>query len=439
MSCRRCHQGAFACNLCNTRFCDAACWDVSQHVCPIGTKAELDEEVVHRMQVMGGRPFRRIFGPMRVLRYTYNGQDIVLFGEVHEPLLRRNQLDVEIEEDRLQFTGSGVGGGISVTRMLYAIAASSQRQKRQTDIFYEHPYDAVKKKVDYVVDDDLALNKIHELATHMKCTTLVRDRQPECDVYPTCRFHVADYRDMSLTRTFTAIFFRLIVYVMKRESPATKLRFATAVRTFIDAIGLDWERHYFTIATDSDDFVHDLAEWVGPHVELLRIEQDDDDAMIDRYVNNLVYLTTATAENANVTLKIRKQLEQVNPHVARMIRWYYASHTKYVFTSLDWLSDANQIMLATDEDFIHSQMPYMDVPLLCRLFRFESKLSVVYAGDLHIEVYEQFFRWWRESKPGAVAPVLTMYNGRNYNPSLPIAQFIELDSDGVDYLNNLVQ
>ncbi len=427
--CNACTTGVFACSECNTRYCGVACWERSQ--C-IGTQVELMEEFEHRTRLSGGRPFHRIIGPKQFATFHYKNRDILLFGEIHLPLLQLGQMDIVFDAEQLTFTGTN-GDMISITRLLYAIAAASKRQGRQTDIFYEQAYFDVSRAIP---DLQSGLSHVHEVARHMKCVTKSRERQSSCDVHPLCRFHLADYRE-DTNNDFMDLF---AWFLENAWSLDVVPEFVASVRDFISHIGLDWEWHLFTLSLESDNFAHDMASWISPHVLRLKVKSLPDDNRTNRLVTNLQRRIAGWATEKNITLKIRKQwlrLKDVDAAAADMIMQYYKAHQYELFHTCDWLvtnEDLDEMELS-HVDFVEAQQVYMDFPVLCRMFRFDAKLSIVYAGDAHIHQYIDVFVWWCQKTRGGGPQIRLRDGGEKKNK----AQDILLGPKSAAYLNSLVQ
>ncbi len=467
-ACSTCRNGAFACHLCNLRFCGAQCWDASGHEtrCAfIGTQAELVRELNHRLSITQGKPITQIVGPYVYGRYTYGERTFLLFGEQHLRDVSRvvvDKLDM-ILSSGLSFFGTNPSV-ISVARLFYAIASASNRRERKTDFFFENRYFSWKtqQRRSSVFEGGETLRTLENLAHHMKCIELDTSRESLCDVYPWCKFHLGDFRMSGEVGTYMdlhTVFFRILLeghlyHGYRRISNDTYRtliqRVCQSIETFISDIGKDWEKKWFTLAVESDDFSQDVSDWIGsPATRLISaIEELDSHGVLAGLVKG--FKTAAFGHIGQRVHPLRseyKKLALVDPQMAALVLIFGQMEFEAYLArgAMSWVGrvttivDNSALTMATRQ---HPTTIYMDIPLLCRLFRYKGTFSIVYTGSAHTRTYKAFFDWLRKRNIPITVVHETAFGLMRAVDHKATEQnsSVKLDTpDEIDFINGLTQ
>lgn len=398
MQCGDCASGAHCCDICNLRFCGQPCWDASAHALQcqhIGTAQELAQELIHRQAVTKGTDITTIVGPHSYAMFSVNGVNFFFMGESHQyfEATPEGKLDITITRDtKLHFEGGVNANSISAARLLYAAAAASKRKHIETDIFLEwNPYedeDAIHfggtNQKNVVLRG--SLGKIHNVAVHLKCIELTRDKQSACDVFPTCRFHLVDYRQSDEP---TRVRFISLFYVLHFAISGLSDENFTLVREFVRQLGADWQTKYYEMARDSDDFSSASAAWLEKPVDRL-LAVFPPLPHVQHFMFALILLKTGSGLTVHPMRKQYLKLHAMDAVMADRIKTYanelFHAYKQPVFQEgepIDYKHHAKQ--------WVYSNVVYMDAPALCRMFRFPSVNRFIYSGATHLFNYYIFF------------------------------------------------
>lgn len=419
MSCLKCSTGSQECSLCGVRFCNTQCWERSTHgvVCesmPIGTPEELKEEHIQRGFITKENFLQAVTGIDSSVCFVADNVQYWLLGERHTPKKQiiPNKLDLELVDDKLIFTGNDERV-MSAPRFLYALAAASKQQNTNIDMFLELDYipqSLLHPKTPWKGGDStLDMNIIARLFEHMKCTSLVREEKKQCDVYPNCRFHIADYRtkhwinqidDTTLLDVVDAAYYVIRSSIMNATVDVEIemwLDGAEALSTFTSELGDDWIKREFYIALNSDNFLNDRVAFYSDAFtnfkkRIGRLPKMKPVLNLFALLENRAVSTGKHTYHRAYVHEVRKQflkLQIEDPTMAGKVRAYV--DTYYEFTKIPLTNFANDLHHA----FISAGAVYMDIPLICRMMRnfghAPSSIKIAYTGAAHARNIYKFF------------------------------------------------